>query len=106
MRRRGGLEPGLLLPYAYQGARSWRYGRVEPRARIIYPYTRGDDGTPVLIPEACCGASIRGSMNLVRWKAALRRRRDSRRLYAAGEDWYRYLRAGVVAVYRGGEVNY
>lgn len=89
------LEPELLLPYAYQGSEVVAYGRVVPRARIIYPYTRGADGTPVLIPEDVLRREYpRIHAHLVRWKAALRERRDSRRLYAVGEGWYRFLRAG------------
>ena len=90
-----GLEPELLVPYAYQGSEVVAYGRVLPRARIIYPYTRGADGTPVLIPEDALRREYpRIHGHLLRWKAALRGRRDSRRLYAMGEDWYRFLRAG------------
>jgi methylase of polypeptide subunit release factors len=90
-----GLEPGLLLPYAYQGAEVVRYARVEPQGRIIYPYTRGEDGAPVLIPEATLrGRFPRIHERLSRFEEVLRRRRDSRRMYAAGDDWYRYLRAG------------
>lgn len=89
------LEPGLLLPYAYQGAEVGRYARVEPRARIIYPYTRGEDGAPVLIPEVRLRREFpRIHEHLAQFKEALRMRRDSRRCYAAGDDWYRYLRAG------------
>ncbi len=91
----GRLEPELLVPYAYQGSEVVAYGRVVPRARIIYPYTRGADGTPVLIPEDVLRREYpRIHGHLVRWKGALRERRDSRRAYATGDEWYRYLRAG------------
>lgn len=93
--KRERLESAVLLPYAYQGAEVARYRRVSPNAKIIYPYTEGDDSTPVLIPEAELRRRYpRVHKHLSRFKDALRGRLDSRRLYASGEDWYRYLRAG------------
>lgn len=91
----GRLEPELLLPYAYQGQEVVAYGRVVPRARIIFPYTRGEDGMPVLIAEEVLRSRYpRVHAHLLRWQEPLRARMDSRRRYAEGDDWYRFLRAG------------
>lgn len=89
------LEPGLLLPYAYQGGEVARYARVRPQAFIIYPYERGEGGAQVLIrEERLRGEYPRTYAHLLGCREALRGRLDSRRLYAAGDDWYRFMRPG------------
>lgn len=90
-----GLEPELLLPYAYQGSEVERFKNCVPRARIIYPYSRGPDGEAELIPEAILRREFpRVVAHLSRYAEALRGRMDSRRRYAAGAGWYRLLRPG------------
>ncbi len=89
------LETDLLLPYAYRGAEVQRYAEVEPGALVIYPYREGPEGVPRLILEPelrrwCPNIH----QHLVGHKDALRERKDSRRFYAKGSDWYRHLRAG------------
>jgi hypothetical protein len=89
------LEEALILPYAYRGAEVKRYAQVQPRARVIYPYREGRGGSPQLIPE---GELKHDYPNIYRhllgYKDVLRKRKDSRKLYAAGSDWYRHLRPG------------
>ncbi len=89
------LETDLLLPYAYRGAEVQRYAQVEPGALVIYPYREGPGGAPRLIPEPELRRHYPNiHQHLVAHKDALRERRDSRRFYAKGPDWYRHLRAG------------
>jgi hypothetical protein len=89
------LEKGLLLPYAYQGQEIERYASVEPDAVVIYPYREGEDGSPDLIPEPTLKREYpRVHEYLLSFKEKLRKRQDSRRLYADGPAWYRHLRAG------------
>ena len=90
-----GLEQQLLLPYAYRGAEVRAYEMVDPQARIIYPYEEGPDGGAVLIPEKELRTHFpKIHAHLLAFKDALSKRMDSRRLYAEGRDWYRYLRPG------------
>ena len=89
------LEDDLLVPYAYRGEEINRFGTVAPRARIIYPYRPGPDMEAVLIQER----DLQGRYpNIFRYlsskKELLVKRRDSRKLYAEGEGWYRFLRPG------------
>jgi len=90
-----GLERDLLLPYAYRGEEVSRYEETLPGAVVVYPYKRGRDGRPVIIPEAVLKKEYPIThAYLVSHKAKLRTRRDSRRLYANGPAWYRHLRPG------------
>ena len=89
------LERGILLPYAYQGEEIGRYACVEPDAVVIYPYREGEGGSPDLIPESVLKREYpRVHDYLLSFKERLRKRQDSRRLYADGSGWYRHLRAG------------
>ena len=89
------LERGILFPYAYQGQEIERYTSAEPDAVVIYPYREGEDGSPELIPETTLKREYpRVHDYLLSFKGELRKRQDSRRLYADGPEWYRHLRAG------------
>jgi hypothetical protein len=90
-----GLEADLLLPYAYRGAEVHSYQWCEPGALVLYPYSRADDGRPVLLPEPELARSYpRTYAYLCAHKEELRGRMDSRKLYAAGTEWFRHLRSG------------
>lgn len=89
------LESDLLLPYAHRGGEIERYQRARPDAVIIYPYTEGDNGTPILIPGDVLKRKYpRVYQHLLQFKTQLKQRLDSRRHYATGSNWYRHLRAG------------
>lgn len=89
------LEEQILFPYAYRGAEVSRYSIVEPAARIIYPYKSGKDGSPILISEEELRSNYPNIFrHLSEYKVQLRKRKDSRKFYATGHDWYRHLRAG------------
>ncbi len=90
-----GLEEAILYPYAHRGEEIDRYTTVQPGAVIIYPYREGADGIPEIIPENELKKTFpRTHSYLLPFKDQLRKRQDSRRLYATGPDWYRHLRAG------------
>jgi len=89
------LEEALILPYAYRGAEVKRYTQVHPDARVIYPYREGPNGSPKLIPEVKLRQFYpKIYQHLLGYKDALRKRKDSRKFYAEGADWYRHLRPG------------
>jgi hypothetical protein len=89
------LEPDLLVPYAYRGAEVTPFGMVDPAAWIIYPYTEGSDGTPILISEDRLSEAYPNVYaHLLKYRAALEARKDSRRLYATGDHWYKLVRPG------------
>lgn len=89
------LERKLLLPYAMRGGDIERYSVTKPGCLIIYPYREGQDGTPELLAESELRSGFPNvHKHLSAYKDDLRRREDSRRLYATGADWYRHLRAG------------
>lgn len=89
------LERDLLYPYAYRGAEVTRYCNIHPKSSIIYPYVSNDNLNPVLISEDVLKSKYPNIFEyLISFKSQLKRRMDSRRLYAEGGDWYRHLRPG------------
>jgi hypothetical protein len=89
------LEPELLYPYAYRGTEVNAFVETVPGSLVIYPYSPAEDGTPTLVPEGKLRERYPHiHARLVRFKERLRERRDSRKLYATGNDWYRHLRPG------------
>lgn len=89
------LEQELLIRYAYRGEEIDRYSRVEPTARVIYPYTPGDEGESLLIAESRLQAGYPNTHRYLQLhKDVLSERRDSRRYYAQGYTWFRFLRPG------------
>ncbi len=89
------LEPRFLVPYAYRGEEIWPYGEVSPGSYLIYPYTQGQDGRPELVSEVellSKAPNIHAHLNSHR--SDLETRLDSRRRYAAGDQWFRFLRPG------------
>lgn len=93
--RKGALEESILLPYAYRGAEVIRYSEVMPNARVLYPYREGTNGSPELIPENDLKKTYPNAYEyLLGFKDELRKRMDSRKLYAQGANWYRHLRPG------------
>lgn len=90
-----GLEESILIPYAKKGSDVERYCTVDTDLLIIYPYQRGKDGKPILISEKTLRTKYPMiHAHLLKDKKLLRVRKDSRKYYADGYDWYRHLRAG------------
>ena len=88
------LEDSILLPFVHRGEEIHRYSRVDPSMSVIYPYEEGKGGAPVLIREETLSSNYpRVYEHLLAHREELKQRKDSRRLYAAGEDWYRHARA-------------
>lgn len=90
-----GIEPAIALPYAYQGGDVERYSIYEPGSVVIYPYNRNADGKAVVMTEDELSAGYPNAhAYLSRFKEELKLRKDSRKLYAAGDDWFRHVRPG------------
>lgn len=89
------IEPGILYPYAYQGAEIFRYGQVVPSEFVIYPYIEDQNGNPILINEKDFKTKFPNAYQyLINFKGELQKRLDSRKLYAQGAEWFRHLRPG------------
>lgn len=90
-----GLESELLYPYAYRGDEIERYSQTLPKEKCIYPYRPGDKGESILLSELDLRSSCpRIHAYLHSHKRHLTQRRDSRRYYAQGSDWFSFLRPG------------
>lgn len=93
--KKHGLESDLIYPHAHRGEEIMKYGRVIPENRVIYPYEAGNDGGATLIPEHRLEAEYPNIHTYLRsYEDELRERRDSRKYYADGPDWYQFLRQG------------
>ncbi|MFE3986959.1 Eco57I restriction-modification methylase domain-containing protein [Nocardia tengchongensis] len=90
-----GIEPSILYPYAYQSAGVRRFSYYSPESVVIYPYNRGPNGRAVLMTEEELYAGYpKAHAYLLKFKDELKVRKDSRKLYAAGADWFRHVRPG------------
>jgi len=92
------LEDSILFPFVYRGEEVRRYSVVDPTSFVIYPYEESQSGVPKLIPEQ----SLRDNYPNVHsyleaHRERLKSRKDSRRLYASGKDWYRHARPSTFA---------
>lgn len=89
------IEPGICFPYALRGEEVHRYETTEPGFVVIYPYHEGPDGELQLVAESEMQKRFPHALaHLLESKAALKKRQDSRRLYADGLQWYRHIRPG------------
>lgn len=89
------IEKKITLPYAYRGGEVVAYKNMAPGSVIIYPYTEGSDGSPILIEESILEEKFPNAYKfLLSHKKDLQLRQDSRKYYAKGKSWFRHLRAG------------
>ena len=89
------LEIELMFPYALRGGEISRYTIVNPENYLIYPYKEGKDGKPILLQEKDLKIKYPHIYtHLLLRKSDLQKRKDSRRLYASGADWYKLVRPG------------
>jgi adenine-specific DNA-methyltransferase len=89
------LEKEILLPYAYRGEEVNSFNEVNPKSMVIYPYKLNVNGSEVLIPENELETKFPNVYEqLLKHKAELTVRKDSRKLYATGSIWYKHLRKG------------
>lgn len=89
------LERDILHPFAYRGNEIERYKIVQPKARVIYPYSEGDGGAPILLSETELRTRYPNIYtHLLAHKDSLQKRMDSRKYYALGENWYCHVRPG------------
>jgi len=88
------LENELAIPYAYRGEEIEKYSNVYPNSVIIYPYKSNDKGDSILIEEDELKKYPNIYKYLLKYKDSMTKRKDSRKYYAQGKNWYRYLRQG------------
>lgn len=89
------LSSDLVIPYASRGSEVFPFEYTKPSRYVIYPYRISSSGRPTLVREA----ELRSDhpevyRYLLKHRPALRKRKDSRKFYADGPDWYRHLRPG------------
>lgn len=89
------LEKELLFPYAYRGEEIKSFSEVSPNSMVIYPYKTNADGVEELISQNHLADKYPNIFKyILKFKTDLEQRKDSRKLYALGTDWYRHLRRG------------
>lgn len=89
------LEKELLFPYGYRGAEISAFSNVKPNSLVIYPYQIDKNKSEVLISETELKDKYPNIHKyLTNYKSDLKKRKDSRKLYADGTNWYRHLRKG------------
>jgi type II restriction/modification system DNA methylase subunit YeeA len=89
------LEKELLLPYGYRGEEIKPFSEVKPNSMVIYPYKFNANGSEELISENELETKFPNIYNqLQKHKLELTNRKDSRKLYASGNEWYKHLRKG------------
>ncbi|NVK82849.1 MAG: Eco57I restriction-modification methylase domain-containing protein [Cytophagia bacterium] len=89
------FEKEVLFPYGYRGDEISAYNVVETGSSVIYPYQLNEDGSEALILESEFQSLYPKVFNhILEFKDELKQRKDSRKLYADGDSWYRHLRKG------------
>ncbi|MDN5215112.1 Eco57I restriction-modification methylase domain-containing protein [Fulvivirgaceae bacterium BMA12] len=89
------LEMELLVPYAYRGDEISPFSKVYPKSKVIYPYQIDNQGNETLINEKDLKNNFPNIYNhLFSHKQKLTKRKDSRKFYATGPNWFRHLRRG------------
>jgi len=89
------IEKEILLPYAYRGGEVSSYAQLNPDSVIIYPYFEAKDGMSTLIQEKELKRIFPNAYSfLFSHKSLLKKRMDSRKLYADGDQWYKHVRPG------------
>ncbi len=92
----------IVRPYANRGGEVFAFAQTEPTSWVIYPYKLNTKGLLSLLQEEELRSEYpRVWKHLKQHEARLRLRQDSRRLYAAGQDWFRHLRPGAPALNEG-----
>jgi len=89
------LEKEIIIPYAYKGEEVNRYEITEPSQLTIYPYKKGVNGDSILLTEQELKTKYPNIYNyLSKFRIELEERKDSRKLYATGDNWFRNVRQG------------
>lgn len=90
-----GIESGVLHPYISQANDVHRWEDVTSDNQVIYPYVSGANGEPELLGDEEFKSKYPHAYQwLEKSKAKLENRRDTRKLYATGDGWFRHLRPG------------
>ena len=89
------LEKEIIKPYAYKGEEVNRYETTKPSQLTIYPYKKGENGDSILLKEQELKSKYPNIYEYIsNFRSELEQRKDSRKLYATGENWFRNVRQG------------
>ena len=89
------LEISIIFPFAYKGEEVDRYLNTNPEFSIIYPYEKSENGSQqLIIPEKLQAKFPNIYRYLLNFKDQLEIRKDSRKLYATGNNWFSQVRQG------------
>jgi len=89
------LEEKFLFPYAYRGEDVERFSEIFPAEKIIYPYYPDSQGNAVLLTEEELKQKAPNiHCHLKDHKEKLSKRKDSRKFYAKGKNWFKLVRQG------------
>lgn len=89
------LEREIIKKYAFKGEEVNRYRLTQPLQYTIYPYKGDDMGNSILLSEHELKTNYPNVfIYLEQFKSELEQRKDSRKLYALGDKWFRHVRQG------------
>lgn len=88
------LETSIIYPYAYQGKEIHRYSVVKPAKFVIYPYNENSGKVKLISNNELKNKYPNVYQYLLSFKDDLRKRKDSRKFYASGNNWYCHVRPG------------
>ena len=89
------LEKGIIYPFAYKGEEVKRYVHTNPQSYVIYPYKINNEGEQELFSPKTLKIEYPNIYEyLLSFKIDLEKRKDSRKLYARGDNWFSHVRQG------------
>ncbi len=88
------LEKGILIPYAFKGDEVVRYTHTSPQNYVIYPYNIVHNKQELISEKELKSKYPNIFNHLFKFKNELRKRKDSRKLYADNDQWYKHVRPG------------
>jgi hypothetical protein len=93
------LETSLIYPFAYKGEEVNRYLNTNPKSSVIYPYRINNEGEQELLTPESLKNNFPNIYNyLTSFKDDLEKRKDSRKLYATGDNWFSHVRQGNIGL--------
>lgn len=100
------LESSLIFPFAYKGEEVKRYINTNPKSSVIYPYKINDEGEQELLsPELLKNKYPNIHNYLTAFKEDLEKRKDSRKLYATGDNWFSHVRQGNIGLINANKIQ-
>jgi len=88
------LEKEIIIPYAFKGEEVIRYTNTIPQNFVIYPYKINNDKQELMTEKELKSKYPNILTYLLKFKNELKKRKDSRKLYANNDQWYKHVRPG------------